>query len=87
MYEGPEETGKLRESVANELGLPSGIPVAAGGGDNAAAAVGVGVIQEGVISSSVGTSGVVFAHTGEFTPDPSAALHAFLSRCTRMLTI
>ena len=77
VHEGPENTGKLRENVANELGLPSGIPVAAGGGDNAAAAVGVGVVQEGVISSSVGTSGVIFAHTGEFTPDPSGALHAF----------
>ncbi|MGF1472980.1 MAG: xylulokinase [Rubrobacteraceae bacterium] len=77
VYEGPEASGNVRESVAEELGLPSGIPVAAGGGDNAAAAVGVGVIQGGVISSSVGTSGVIFAHTGEFTPDPSGGLHAF----------
>ena len=77
VYEGPENTGNLRESVAEELGLPSGIPVAAGGGDNAAAAVGVGVIGRGVVSSSVGTSGVIFAHTGEFTPDPSGSLHAF----------
>ena len=77
VYEGSESTGNLRESVARELGLPSGIPVAAGGGDNAAAAVGVGVIERGVVSSSVGTSGVVFAHTGEFTPDPSGSLHAF----------
>ena len=77
VYEGPESTGKLRESIAEELGLASGIPVAAGGGDNAAAAVGVGVIEEGIISSSVGTSGVIFAHTGEFTPDPSGGLHAF----------
>lgn len=77
VYEGPESTGALRESVAEELGLKSDIPVAAGGGDNAAAAVGVGVIEGGVISSSVGTSGVVFAHTGEFTPDPSGGLHAF----------
>lgn len=77
VYEGPESTGKLRGSVAEELGLPSGIPVAAGGGDNAAAAVGVGVIEGGIISSSVGTSGVIFAHTGEFTPDPSGGLHAF----------
>ena len=77
VYEGPETTGTLRKSVAQELGLSSDIPVAAGGGDNAAAAVGVGVIQEGIISSSVGTSGVLFAHTGEFTPDPSGGLHAF----------
>jgi xylulokinase len=77
VYEGPESTGVLREEVAEELGLPAGIPVAAGGGDNAAAAVGVGVVREGVVSSSVGTSGVIFAHAEEFTPDPSGRLHAF----------
>ena len=77
VYEGPESAGTLREGVVEELGLPSGIPVAAGGGDNAAAAVGVGVIERGIISSSVGTSGVVFAYAEEFTPDPSGALHAF----------
>lgn len=77
VYEGPESTGSLRDSVAEELGLPSGIPVAAGGGDNAAAAVGVGVVKEGIISSSVGTSGVLFAHAEEFEPDASGRLHAF----------
>jgi xylulokinase len=77
VHEGPESTGTLRESVAEELGLPAGIPVAAGGGDNAAAAVGVGVIEEGILSSSVGTSGVLFAHTNGFSPDPSGRLHAF----------
>lgn len=77
VYEGPESTGKLKDDVARELGLASGIPVAAGGGDNAAAAVGVGVVREGIVSSSVGTSGVIFAHAEEFTPDPSGALHAF----------
>lgn len=77
VYEGPDNTGTLRKSIAQNLGLSSDISVAAGGGDNAAAAVGVGVIQEGVVSSSVGTSGVVFAHTGEFTPDSSGGLHAF----------
>ena len=77
VYEGPESTGTLSKSVAEDLGLSAGIPVAAGGGDNAAAAVGVGVVKEGVVSSSVGTSGVVFAHAEEFTPDPSGRLHAF----------
>ena len=42
VYESPENTGTLREKVADEIGLPAGIPVAAGGGDNAAAAVGPG---------------------------------------------
>ena len=77
VHEGPENTGALREGVAGELGLPPGIPVAAGGGDNAAAAVGVGVVEGGLLSSSVGTSGVLFAASGGFTPDPSGRIHAF----------
>ena len=77
VYEGPENTGALRESVAAELGLPPNIPVAAGGGDNAAAAVGTGIVGPGLVNSSVGTSGVLFAHTDEFKPDPSGRLHAF----------
>jgi xylulokinase len=77
VYEGPENTGALRESVAEELGLSPGIPVAAGGGDNAAAAVGSGIVGPGLVNSSVGTSGVLFAHTQEFKPDPSGRLHAF----------
>jgi xylulokinase len=77
IYEGPENTGSLREDVAGELGLPPGIAVAAGGGDNAAAAVGAGVVEEGLLSSSVGTSGVLFAASGGFTPDPSGRIHAF----------
>jgi xylulokinase len=77
VYEGPENTGTLRENIAEELGLPPNIPVAAGGGDNAAAAVGTGIVGSGLVNSSVGTSGVLFAHTDEFKPDPSGRLHAF----------
>jgi xylulokinase len=77
VHEGPEETGRLRKDVAAALGLPRGLPVAAGGGDNAAAAVGTGIVREGLLSSSVGTSGVLFAHTDRFSPDPSGRLHAF----------
>jgi len=77
VYEGPETTGALRESVAAQLGLPPNIPVAAGGGDNAAAAVGTGIVGPGLVNSSVGTSGVLFAYTDEFRPDPSGRLHAF----------
>jgi xylulokinase len=77
VHEGPEVTGALRDDVADELGLPRGLPVAAGGGDNAAAAVGVGVVQEGSISTSIGTSGVLFAHRDAFAPDPSGRVHAF----------
>jgi xylulokinase len=77
VYEGPAVTGTLRADVAAALGLPSGIPVAAGGGDNAAAAVGTGIVREGLVSSSIGTSGVLFAHMDAFAPDPSGRLHAF----------
>ena len=67
----------MRDDVADELGLPRGLPVAAGGGDNAAAAVGVGVVREGAVSTSIGTSGVLFAHRDEFSRDPSGRVHAF----------
>lgn len=76
VHEGPAVTGSLRATVATELGLPEGVPVAAGGGDNAAAAVGVAITREGRVSASLGTSGVVFAHRDVFTPDPSLRVHA-----------
>jgi xylulokinase len=77
VHEGPEKTGEIDGRIAAELGLPPGLPVAAGGGDNAAAAVGVGVVTGGLLSSSVGTSGVLFAASEGFTPDPSGRVHAF----------
>jgi xylulokinase len=75
--EGPDATGTVRDDVATELGLPDGIPVAAGGGDNAAAAIGTAIIAEGLMSSSIGTSGVLFAHADEAAVDPSGRIHAF----------
>lgn len=77
VYEGPDVTGTLRPDLADVLGLLAGIPVVAGGGDNAAAAVGTGIVREGLVSSSIGTSGVVFAHSRQFAPDPTGRLHAF----------
>ncbi len=77
VYEGPEVTGRLRPEVAAELGLPAGLPVVAGGGDNAAAAVGTGVVRAGVLSSSIGTSGVLFAHSDGPALDPGGRLHGF----------
>lgn len=77
VFESPEPTGRVSAGVAHELGLPGGIPVAAGGGDNAAAAIGTAVTQDGVLSSSIGTSGVLFAHTDEAAVDPSGRIHAF----------
>jgi len=77
VYEGPEVTGRLLPAVAAELGLPAGLPVAAGGGDNAAAAVGTGIVQTGIVSSSIGTSGVIFAHSDQIAFDPQGRLHTF----------
>ena len=77
LHEGTEATGTLRDAVADELGLPRGLPVAAGGGDNAAAAVGVGVAAQGQLATSLGTSGVIFAPSDGFVPDPSGRVHAF----------
>jgi xylulokinase len=77
VHEGPEVTGRLRPEVAAELGLPAGLPVVAGGGDNAAAAVGTGVVRAGVLSSSIGTSGVLFAHSDGPALDPGGRLHGF----------
>ena len=77
LHEGTEATGTLRDDVAAELGLPAGLPVAAGGGDNAAAAVGNGVGDSGQLLVSIGTSGVIFAPTDGFSPDPSGRVHAF----------
>jgi xylulokinase len=77
VFESPDVTGKITAGAAAASGLPAGLTVAAGGGDNAAAAVGNGIVREGLISSSIGTSGVVFADSGELRIDPQGRLHAF----------
>jgi xylulokinase len=75
--EGTELTGTLSGAVADELGLPAGIPVFGGGGDQAASAVGTGAVRAGVVSLSLGTSGVVFATTDGPVIEPEGRLHAF----------
>ena len=77
VLESPDPTGVVRADLAEELGLPTGLPVAAGGGDNAAAAIGTAVTADGIMSSSIGTSGVLFAHAEEPAVDPSGRIHAF----------
>lgn len=77
VYEGPDVSGHLSADIAAEAGLEPGLPVAAGGGDNAAAAVGTGITSPGRISSSIGTSGVLFAHAESASVDPSGRIHAF----------
>lgn len=76
LQEGSEATGTLRADVAAQWGMGQ-VPVAAGGGDNAAGAVGVGVVGEGDALLSLGTSGVIFVATRDFRPNPARAVHAF----------
>ena len=76
VHEGPEVTGNLRADVARRWGMES-VPVIAGGGDNAAAAVGLGVVNDGDAFISLGTSGVVFVATDTLRPNPAQGLHAF----------
>jgi xylulokinase len=77
VMESSAQTGHIRASLAAELGLGSAVPVAAGAGDNAAAAIGVGVIAPGVGSSSIGTSGVMFVPSPKFKHDQKGRVHAF----------
>src|SRR5215216_3463561 len=76
-FEGPEFTGYVHEEAAARTGLRAGTPVAAGGGDQAAQAVGVGAIEPGIVGLTVGTSGVVFATTPSALIEPEGRLHAF----------
>jgi xylulokinase len=76
VHEGPEVTGSLRADVADAWGM-NAVPVIAGGGDNAAAAVGLGVVNDGDAFISLGTSGVVFVATETLRANPNRGLHAF----------
>ena len=76
LAEGSAPTGKLTLEAVELLGLPRVI-VAAGGGDNAASAVGMGVVAPGDAFLSLGTSGVLFVVTDHFQPNPDKAAHAF----------
>ena len=76
LYEGSEITGRLKPDVARAWGVDP-VPVVGGGGDNAAGAVGVGVIRPGDAFLSLGTSGVLFLSGEAFLPNPAQAVHAF----------
>jgi xylulokinase len=76
-FEGPEFTGQVNAEAAAITGLKPGTPVAAGGGDQAAGAVGVGAVEPGIVGLTVGTSGVVFATTPSALIEPEGRLHAF----------
>ncbi|MEX0727925.1 MAG: xylulokinase [Planctomycetaceae bacterium] len=77
VYESEEVSGTLSAIAADQLGLPAGVPVVGGGGDQAAGAVGNGIVKKGVISATMGTSGVVFAHSDEMQVDPLGRVHTF----------
>lgn len=76
-YEGPEITGRLLPEAAAATGLATGTPVVAGGGDQAAGAVGMGIVRPGAVSATIGTSGVVFAATDRPALDPGGRVHTF----------
>lgn len=77
VYESQEITGSISAEAAEETGLRPGTPVIAGAGDQAAGAVGLGIVRPGMISATIGTSGVVFAATNTPALDPKGRVHTF----------
>lgn len=77
VYESPEVTGTITAEAAALTGLKEGTIVVGGAGDNAAAAVGTGVVEDGRAFATIGTSGVVFAHTDKLSIDPKGRVHTF----------
>ena len=77
LVEGSEVSGVLRDVLANRWGLRKSVIIAGGGGDNAASAIGVGVIQPGEAFVSLGTSGVLFVASDAYQPDAASAVHTF----------
>lgn len=76
-HEGTKITGTVSAAAAEATGLQAGTPVMAGGGDQAAGAVGMGAVEPGIIGVTVGTSGVVFAPLSTYAYEPEGRLHAF----------
>jgi len=77
LFESTDVCGRITEAVAEETGVPAGVPVAGGGADNTCGATGTGVVLEGRVLSSLGTSGVVFAPSTEGRVDPQGRAHTF----------
>jgi len=75
--ESPEVSGTISVAAARETGLKPGTPVVGGGGDQAAQAVGSGIVKAGIISVTSGTSGVVFAHADKYAAESRGRLHSF----------
>lgn len=77
LVEGSDVSGHLRDALAAQWGLPKNVVVAGGGGDNAASAIGAGVVNKGDAFVSLGTSGVLFAASDAYQPDAASAVHTF----------
>ena len=77
LYESPEVCGRVSEAGSAATGLQRGTPVVAGAGDQAAGAIGIGVVSPGAVSATIGTSGVVLAATNLPTLDPGGRVHTF----------
>ncbi len=77
LVEGSAASGTVLPTIAAQLGLPAGVVVAGGAGDNAASAAGIGVVAPGTAFLSLGTSGVYFVANAAFSPNPARAVHAF----------
>src|SRR5207253_8320653 len=77
VYESPDVTGVVSPAGAEATGLRAGTPIVAGGGDQAAGAVGMGIVRSGTVSATIGTSGVVFAATDTPSMDPQGRVHTF----------
>ena len=75
MYESCQVTGQLLPEIATATGLTTDTKVVGGAGDNAAAAVGTGVVKDGTAFTTIGSSGVVFAHSSQITIDPKGRVH------------
>jgi len=76
-YESSEVSGRVTAAAAQLTGLAAGTPVVGGGGDQAASAVGNGIVEAGIVSCTLGTSGVVFAHMENVAYDPAGRVHTF----------
>lgn len=90
VYESPEVTGHISEAAAEVTGLSVNTLVVGGAGDNAAAAVGMGVVKAGSAFTTVGTSGVVYAHTDGPVIDPKGRVHTFccaVPNCWHMMGV
>ncbi len=77
MYESQEISGTIHKKASESTGLKEGTPVVGGAGDQAAGAIGNGIVRPGVISSAIGTSGVIFAFSKNISIDPLGRVHTF----------